>query len=700
MTETARTAVFAAVAAAAVVLAAVLSWPGATAETAGFEQVGTPFFTAFESNAGTDDETGDEPSAGNLSKIGRFTITAFDADTGAIQDFRITRDESTGLYGIAPYDYPAEAAEKLAEVAAALGSVKRTALQSRRQSDWADLGVVDPASEDVGQLEGRGLRVELTGDDGNPLADLIIGKPVEDRDGYFYVREPRDDSTYIAKLDDLDLSARFRDWVDPEALEVAASDLRKIVVPDETIDPRAGELLVGDPLALSREDAAGEWTAESLPEGRAVDQAKANALASTATGLTIAGVRPKPKGLKPDLTLDPAVVQTERQYSAIVRDITGKGFSILPTPDGGGQVIGEAGQLTVVTDEGVAYDLDFGELFTGNNYDFAVGEAGEGYKTLSAEKKDDDASGEDADEDAEQSQGRYLFVIARLDAAALGEPPVEPQPPTEDESAAEKSPEDAESEDAGSEGADDAEDADSPQKQYERELAAYPAAKRAYDEKLAAAKERVEELNRRFGDWYYVVDADDVVELSLTPAALLQDAAPALPDAGAGNSPSPGMPAPIETPGSLEDLLKGLSPGMPTAPPADGAPEEAPPAQDAPEEDAPAEQEQEGTAVPTEPAMSDRSPESPEPTPSPENPAPSESMDTGDAAADEASGEARPPVSAPRPTPPAETDTPAESKDPEDSTDEESEPGSNDGADSDEETGADDAGSADGPGAA
>jgi hypothetical protein len=58
--------------------------------------------------------------------------------------------------------------------------------------------------------------IELTGDDGNPLADLIVGNPVpdpsgDDRAGYFYVREPRDNSTYIARLEELDLSARFTD---------------------------------------------------------------------------------------------------------------------------------------------------------------------------------------------------------------------------------------------------------------------------------------------------------------------------------------------------------------------------------------------------------------------------------------------------------------------------------------------------------
>ena len=705
MSETVRTALFAGAALVAAAFAGFLALPGPTAETAGFEQVGTPFFTAFQPDADADDENA---AAGALSQIGRFTITAFDPDTGAIQDFRITRDDATGLYGIAPYQYPAEAAEKLAEVAAGLSAVKRTALKSRREADWADLGVVDPASEDIAQLEGRGLRVELTGDDGNTLADLIIGNPVpsssgEDRDGYFYVREPRDDSTYIAKLDDLDLSARFADWIDPEVLEIAASDLRRIVVPDETISEQA-ELVVGDPLLLTRQDAAGDWAAASLPEGKTVDQAQANELAGAATGLTIVGVRPKPKGLKPDLSLDPEVVRSQAQYQAIVRDVTGKGFSILPTADGGAQVLGEAGQLTVVDGDGVAYDLDFGELFTGTTYDFAVGDVGEGYKTLATKKPEidgeqadgkSDASDEEDEDRDEPKQGRYLFVTARVDPAGLGEAPIKPQPPAEDET------EPAEDEEPtnGEEPADDAETA---RQVYEQELTNYGVAKKQYDDKLADAEERVEELNRRFGDWYYVIDAADVAELSLSPDALLTDAPPALPetgepetgqpDAGAAGSDEPETAdAAMDPQSDLKRLLEGLPPAQsgppaeePAAPGADEAPE--PPALEPPASESPADP---GEAAATGEPMAPR-----EPAPGQES-----KREPGEA---NARDNDREPVTAPRPDvrPAPAPEPPADPGDSPEEADGADDPGSVDAPDEDEKPVPDDAGPDDDPAAA
>ena len=532
MSETARTLAFAGVAAVTAVAAAALSLPGPAPETAGFEQVGTPFFPDLATAADTA-LAEDAASAGTVAGIGEFTITAFDEATGEIRDFRVTRDESTGLYGIAPYGYPAEAAGKLAETAAALAAVKRTALKSRREADWADLGVNDPAGEDVAKLEGRGIRVSLTGADGNELADLIIGEPVEGREGYFHVREPRDDSTYVAELD-LDLSAKFADWVDPKVLDVTAADLRRLLVPGERADLQAAGLVPGDDLLFTRADAAGQWEAADPPDGKRAKQAAVNELARTATGLTITGVRPKPAGLNPDLTIDPAVVRSERQFAAIGRDLLTKGFLPLQAADDTGRVVGAAGQLTVSTEAGVAYDLDFGEPFTGTEYDFAVGDYGDGYRTLEADS--DEAEEEDADAPATR-RGRYLFVTARLDGAALGESPVRPESPPESDGDADP----------------DAETA----------LAEYAAAKTAFDARRAAAAERVEELNRRFGDWYYVVDAADVAELKLTPDALLEPVpaddpltAPGVDDDGAAGSPMD----------DLNDLLGGAEP--PAAEPA------------------------------------------------------------------------------------------------------------------------------------
>ena len=671
MTETARTAAFAAVAAAAVALAAFVTRPGAAPPPAGFEQVGTPFFTAFEASG--------EADVAALPRIGTFRITAYDADADRTRVFRIVRDKQTGLYGIAPHGYPAEAAAKLGELAVAMAAIERTALQSRRQADWADLGVLDPAADDASAAAsatgGHGLRVELLGDDGNPLADLIIGKPVpagagEAREGYFYVREPRDNSTYIARLDDLNLSATFTDWIEPRALEdVAAADLRRLALPTAALDASGAALVRRDPLTLTRETAAGDWTPAErtpVPPGRQVDQAAANELARSLAGLSIVGVRPKPEGLRPDLTLAPEVAGNPLARRLVEVDLDGKGFIPIELGDGAVRALGVAGGVTATAEDGVAYDLDFGELFTGTPDDFAVGEVGAGYKSL-ADETADAAGGEMEGEAAGAARGRYLFVAARVDPAALGDPPTEPAAPAERETAAEETAEPSDDEPSDDE-------PDDARARYERELADYRAARRDYEERLAAAEQRVEELNRRFGAWYYLVDATDVAELSLTPDALLADApapddAPDEPTTGEPTtgepttgepttgepttgepttgepttgepttepSADPGTaPPPIETPGSLQDLLDGLSPGMSADPAATG---ESPAAAPADEPEAPT------AAEPTESGRDAARPPVTAPRPLPRDAAsppadPGGSADTTDGAGDAGSAD-------------------------------------------------------------
>ncbi len=59
------------------------------------------------------------------------------------------------------------------------------------------------------------------------------------------------------------------------------------------------------------------------------------------------------------------------------------------------------------------------------------------------------------------------------------------------------------------------------------------------------------DLNARFGDWYYVVDAADVADLTLSRDALIEDAPAEDPDAddAAGDGPAlPALSAPGERP--------------------------------------------------------------------------------------------------------------------------------------------------------
>lgn len=118
-----------------------------------------------------------------------------------------------------------------------------------------------------------------------------------------------------------------------------------------------------------------------------------------------------------------------------------------------GRLVSNEGEVRAVTRDGVEYTLRFGELVYGS------GEA------VTAGTADGDAG-----EEGERGPGenRYLFITADFDPAALPEP------------------------EAGSD-------------EHEK-----------WEEKVKAAREKAEQLNTRFADWYYVIPADSFENLRVS----------------------------------------------------------------------------------------------------------------------------------------------------------------------------------------
>ncbi|HEX6986439.1 MAG TPA: DUF4340 domain-containing protein, partial [Planctomycetaceae bacterium] len=452
-------------------------------------------------------------------------VVTYDEATATIRPFDVSWGE--GGWTISPYGYPADAADRLQKTAASVVGVERAGLASRREGDHERFGVVDPMSEDVTKLKGRGSRVTLKDGKGRVLADYILGKPVEGPDGYYYVRKPKEKETYIAKVD-LDLSTRFADWIESDLLKISASDLRAIRIHDYSLDEDRGRIVGGEEHVLTREEGFGPWTLEGLSEAaEQVNTANVNSLTRVLDELKIIGVRPKPKGLNPDLTLDPKVIDNQLAADLLQRNLAERGFFLAQDQDGNLRIVAKEGQLTAVTDDGVAYDLYFGEQFSGSLSEVEFGDA-EGTDEPKRLKEDGTKKTE---------TGRYVFITARLEPSRLGDaptPPAEPQPP--------------------SEGASE-DDRKNAEEAAEKAKADYEAAKKAYDQKVAKTKERVEELNDRFGDWYYVISTENFQDLRLSRDALVQPKSAASPPpsetaAGVGPDSPVEAPKPPASPGA------------------------------------------------------------------------------------------------------------------------------------------------------
>ena len=50
-------------------------------------------------------------------------------------------------------------------------------------------------------------------------------------------------------------------------------------------------------------------------------------------------------------------------------------------------------------------------------------------------------------------------------------------------------------------------------KEYDQKLEKYKSDLKAYEDKVAEGQKKVEELNSRFGDWYYVISGADFRKL-------------------------------------------------------------------------------------------------------------------------------------------------------------------------------------------
>ncbi|MFM8583974.1 MAG: hypothetical protein ACKOFW_21115, partial [Planctomycetaceae bacterium] len=78
---------------------------------------------------------------------------------------------------------------------------------------------------------------------------------------------------------------------------------------------------------LTRDKAFDPWQLDGLedPE-KEVDTTKTNELVNTLVDLRLTGIRPKPQGLNPDLTIDRNVVTKQAQLDLLLSDMSSRGF--------------------------------------------------------------------------------------------------------------------------------------------------------------------------------------------------------------------------------------------------------------------------------------------------------------------------------------------------------------------------------------
>ena len=235
--EQKRTIAFVCFGIGAVLIAALTHFATQPSNSRDFELVGQPFYEDFTSAA----------------QANSLEVAALDPDTSQLKQFSVA--EKDGLWRIpSHYDYPAEAAERLATTATSVLGVDRESLVGRLASDHERFGVVDPLSGEATDPETTGKRITLKDADNETVADFIIGKEAGDveipiaeramRDGasaekYYYIRRPDEAQTYKVRLN-VDLSTRFSDWIEPDLLKLQGNQIRRININNYELQEQGG----------------------------------------------------------------------------------------------------------------------------------------------------------------------------------------------------------------------------------------------------------------------------------------------------------------------------------------------------------------------------------------------------------------------------------------------------------------------------
>ena len=420
-----------------------------------YEDTGQPLFPEFK-----------DPNAASDLKV-----VAWDDESATPIEFSVMQKD--GKWVIPSHnDYPADGTERMAKAATSFLDVKKDTYLGDRVQDHAKFGVIDPTSPE-GEGSGKGQRITIKDSSGSPLVDVIVGKAIPDKQGWYYVRKPEEKRVYGSKLE-LDISTKFADWIEKDLLHVERDEFVEMIYNPYTVDESTGQVVGADQViaAVSTDpdvETNRDWKlAEGVeaPEGKELDSNKVRAILTSIASMKIAGVRPRP----PARSMLEARMQLQQ-----------KGFFVAADP-ANPQLFGNEGQITAITRDGVVYTIFFGEV----TYETGI--------ALSAGKGDDTAAEEEPPPEGEEGAdtnrqaSRYIFVNVQYD-------------PASDRSGSAAS--------------------------VDEEGATPPAA-----DEGPKGPERAEQLMQRFESWFYVISDTSFKGIRKDPSELFKAAAAApAPDA-------------------------------------------------------------------------------------------------------------------------------------------------------------------------
>jgi hypothetical protein len=357
--------------------------------------------------------------------------------------------------------------------------------------------------------------------------------------GAHYVRKPNENTVFIAEVRNAsDVSTKFVDWVEKDFLDLDKWNIKRVTLDNYEVNLAKGQLNRKDnPYVLDYEDSEWNLSGSKLSDKEELNKEKLDELKDAFDDLKIIDVERKPDILVNNLKQGNEFFSNlkDQKNQAVVQSLQQKGFYTVAVKNPQGQqvpkVVSNKGEILVGMKDGVEYVLRFGETYRGI-------------------------------EDDENTTGtsRYIYAFARVNQSLLEAPELEPVPePLLDPTPKKKSPKEKGAQgDEGAQGKEaiapniappgpppnfvpsspppattpsapppsaQSETANAPKidsnqtsgssefakKKAERDAeiarikASNASKQKEFDDKVAKATKRVQELNQNLAEWYYVI---------------------------------------------------------------------------------------------------------------------------------------------------------------------------------------------------
>jgi hypothetical protein len=303
-------------------------------------------------------------------------------------------------------DYPANADNQVKDVSTILLDLRILDVASEGSGEHASYGVVDPSKANPGDA-GVGKSIALKNSSGSNLAQLIIGNEVEGLSRTRYVRKPQENTVYTAEVQNAnDVSTKFVDWVEEDFLDLDKWNIKQITLDNYEVNLAQGQLnRSGNPLVLNYDSSEWKLSGSSLTEKEELDKEKLDALKDALDDLKIIDVEKKPEILVNNLKKGNEFFNNlkDQKNQAVVQSLQQKGFYTVAVQNPQGQqvpkVVSNKGEVLVGMKDGVEYVLRFGDIYRGP-------------------EEDENSTGD----------SRYIYAFARVNPNLLDPLDLEPVP--------------------------------------------------------------------------------------------------------------------------------------------------------------------------------------------------------------------------------------------------------------------------------